>query len=515
MINKNKAFIAPFLFSLLFLLLIFFFCYTDIVPFSDSLQYMELVLSHGPDSFWPWLDRICLAVTLKIFSFLPIGTIYVAPLFMISTNTMIAFFLTRYCYRKYGVIGFYLSSALMISSYYALAYSTYLYPESLGILFSLMAFCILFDGLKNQKKIFLSAIFCSFACLTKITFIPVLLVLAIYLFLKNRRDLVPFVIGVISGSLFLLVLFGLLFGYDSLLNTIASFGNDLSKNIINKDRPNNLVPWFYLLFNINLLPLYISIFFLKDIYNKENIVSTMIAFGFICGILFIYSFGQRGGWIIPHYMSPSAPFLIISLTSSLSSLYKEHVDFSLKNIFIIFVVFVLSLIFYNQMSKVFFIVPVLSFYVFYMIQKRIRSMDFWLLFYLLILFVLPLNLSSARSYLEPGKFDAHKMTINSRILAQIEDNDYYIYVSKWNKADPRYGEKIIQYYNVLFKEDARALEKERYIGSEQQFEKIKHDKEYYVLTDIQQLNKNRCVVVNSFIDYDGELYYLKCANRFN
>lgn len=505
MINSNKKllYFLPLLFGVLFLFVISNYLWVNITQDSDPAQYLMIVLGRNGE-YWLWLDRIFFANMIKIFSFLPIDDVYISPYYMITINTMSVVIITHYCYKNFGIIGFIISASLLIGSFYNLIYSTFLYPESTGIFFSLLTFCCVSNN-KQGWRIILAGVFCSFACFSKITFIPLLLVISVYFFIKERRVLFVFLKGFLFGLVVVLLLYVILFGYDNLVYPIVHFDENLARNIINKDRPNNLVPWLLLLFSVVSFPIYTSLFIIKDLYNEKNIFTTMLSVSFILFILLIYTAGERGGEVLPHYISQATPFLIISLTSFLSSKYHSKLKKPELYICGLFILCVFALFFYKRIHPFYFLIPPLSLYALHRIRTRNKILDLVLLLAISVGLALPMNLQKSIRFWSRTNKISNKLLAEARILEQVGEGDYYIYIEKWNKG---YGRQIIDYYNSFFIEKRPPLNKDLYIPDRKIFLSLNKGQPYYVLTD--QVVSGDCIKINTFTDEETLLSYYRC-----
>ena len=206
---------------------------------SDPLQYMGPTifgqmnyhtLSFGPSSMacsgWPWLDRITLAIGLRILNLFWWPMQYSGPIYcgILEAITLCGAFIWL-GYNK-NLIGALLFGVLYIFSPGIIPYSTSIGPETGLVAFALLAYILLFFDDSGRKGFpLIAGLFSGFAAFSKATgvFIPLTLLLFLLLEVDRKQKIWRFVCGLALGAILLGLLFSALYGFEQFFVTIKQF----------------------------------------------------------------------------------------------------------------------------------------------------------------------------------------------------------------------------------------------------------------------------------------------------
>lgn len=294
---------------------------------SDPTQYIGPVVwkIFVPGAF-PWMDRLMVAVNLRLFLMLFSHAHIGAMVYIGLINFLLILFSVIWCYRKSGFWAGLFVNILLVGSFLLLAYSTHFYPDSTMALFCLLAFIFFFSNKKNKwfKPIILTGIFAAFAAFSKITGLAVSLFIGIFiLWKKDWIKLKKFIIGWIIGMILVALFVICLFGWSSLIATINDFFNS-NFQLNTEFRANVELSQFKQLSTEFYLPVYISLLILIGAYKKSRSRNPyLMAITFILFFAFIVS-ASRHVRILPHYIYPAFIFAAIGMAIYLSDLLKNN-----------------------------------------------------------------------------------------------------------------------------------------------------------------------------------------------
>jgi 4-amino-4-deoxy-L-arabinose transferase-like glycosyltransferase len=245
---------------------------------SDPLQYLGSAVSGTTWGYWPWLDRITLAVNLRFFTMLFLPKYIVGMIYAGFINTAILIISMVWALKKSGSWAALLVGIFINSSYLMLGWSTYLYPDQTVALYTLLAFIFYFSNIKDRhyfKPVLMAGFFAALASFTKVTGIVAPLFFIIYIICKKRwKHLKEFLLGIITGSIFIILFFILLYNWQSFINVYQQFffgKAGISNNIITD---LNIVSYGASYFHEILLSMkyfpFVALFFAIGAYRNEK-----------------------------------------------------------------------------------------------------------------------------------------------------------------------------------------------------------------------------------------------------
>lgn len=234
--NELYQILILFLFVALYIYNVSRYFWTFPAP-SDPLQYLGPVSWGSTWAYWPWLDRINLAVNLRLFTMFFSKAYVGAMVYIGSINTLILVLSMLWAYRKSGFFAALLTGVFFNTSYIFLGWSTYIYPDQTVAFYGLLAFVIFFWDESTAWKpwrFILAGMIAGFACFTKATGVIIPIFLGFYcIYQKNWKNLIRLSAGVAGGSIIVLFLFVILFNWQSLVNAYGQFfGSSVSRNIV-------------------------------------------------------------------------------------------------------------------------------------------------------------------------------------------------------------------------------------------------------------------------------------------
>jgi len=313
-----------FMFLALYVWNIFHYFWTLPVP-SDPLQYLGPMVWKSTYAYWPWLDRLSLAIGLRVFSMFIPTTYLAGPVYIGFINTLTMLVACCWLYKKKGFLSAVLICIFFNTSLFLLGFATYIYPVQTEAFYALLAFIVFFAGKDTRiypKRFIFAGILSAFAVFSKITGIFATLYFLIYFACNKKwRGLRNFVIGAFLGTSIVFVLFIVLFNIQSFKNVLYLFfksnqwsGRDL----------NNLVSFLDQMLSVKFFPIFISLFVVVDAY-KQTVSRQLFCFSWanIAVIYFIYTFTHRGGSVISPYIYSAYIFAGIGLASTLGSIFNE------------------------------------------------------------------------------------------------------------------------------------------------------------------------------------------------
>ncbi|MBL7053951.1 hypothetical protein ISS06_01990 [Patescibacteria group bacterium] len=326
--NNKQIYMVLLLFVILYITHLIKYFWTLPTP-SDPLQYLGSAAWGTTYGYWPWLDRISLAVNLKLFTIF-FSKIYIAGMVYIGfINSLILSISMLWAFKKSGIWASLLIGLFINSSYLMLGWGTYLYPDQTVALYCLISFFFYFSNIKEKKyfnSILISGIFASLATLTKATGIMApLFFLGHIIYKKDWKKLKQFITGMILGTIIIVLLFISLYNWQSFVNVYNQFffgNNGLISNInaINNPHYGTNAGYFYkTLLSIKYFPL-IALFIVVKAYKKEK---TRNLFLFAWGNIIIISILKANGPAIPSYIYTAYVFTCLGLAIYLSDLIKN------------------------------------------------------------------------------------------------------------------------------------------------------------------------------------------------
>ena len=198
----------------------------------DSVEYLgPAIFGTTWGGYWPWLDRLTLAVALRLVSFvMPIFSLprYLAgPVYITFVNLAILVIGVVWAYRKYSFLAAFLVGVFINISYHALIWGTPIYPDQTVALYSLLAFIFFFSTHPKSKlyrPVLFAGFFVALTCFSKIIGISTLAFFLVYIVYYRCWDkLKEFLLGFILGSVVVSGLYVLLYNYQSLIYTFKEF----------------------------------------------------------------------------------------------------------------------------------------------------------------------------------------------------------------------------------------------------------------------------------------------------
>ena len=198
----------------------------------DSVEYLgPAIFGTTWGGYWPWLDRLTLAVALRLVSFLmPIFSLprYLAgPVYITFVNLAILVIGVVWAYRKYSFLAAFLVGVFINISYHALIWGTPIYPDQTVALYSLITFIFFFSThpkSKSYRPVLFAGFFVALTCFSKIIGISTLAFFLVYIVYYGCWDkLKEFLLGFILGSVVVSGLYILLYNYQSLIYTFKEF----------------------------------------------------------------------------------------------------------------------------------------------------------------------------------------------------------------------------------------------------------------------------------------------------
>lgn len=282
---------------------------------SDPLQYFRSAVWGTTYGYWPWLDRIALAVNLRIFSVIFSGAAMAGAYYIAFINVAILAVAMFWSYRKAGFFAALFAGILFNVSYFTLGWATYLYPDQTVALYGLLSFIFFFSERSDTKYVrpmFLAGFFSGLAILTKVTALIIPLFFIGYLFFyKDRQKIKRFVFGMAAGCAAIVLLFIALYNIQSFVDVVVSFfKTSLAENIgINNlaDRPANY--YHETILSLMYFPL-IALLVAIGAYRHRLSRNLFILAGLIIAFVALL---RSVGPAIPSYVYAADIFVIIGL----------------------------------------------------------------------------------------------------------------------------------------------------------------------------------------------------------
>lgn len=285
---------------------------------SDPLQYLGSTVWKSTWGYWPWLDRIMLAVNLRVFTMF-FSEPYVGGLVYVGgVNTAILAISIAWAYRNSGFLAAVFIAVFLNTSFMTLGWATYLYPDQTVALFSLIAF-ILFSyagealGKKHQMLIFAAGFFGGLASFTKIMGVVIPLCLGGGLIIRRQwRSAVVLLLGALSAAVFAVVAFCCLYNVESFVNVCQLFFKNSIKDNLNVPY-SNAFTYHSLLLSMRFFP-FVALFIAIGAYSNNTTRRLfLLAWAFIGFIYLVKTLGVTGGPPIPSYIHSAFVFLCLGL----------------------------------------------------------------------------------------------------------------------------------------------------------------------------------------------------------
>jgi hypothetical protein len=290
---------------------------------SDPLQYLGSASWGTTWAYFPWLDRISLAVNLRLISLI-FSKAYIGGMVYIGiVNTAILIASMYWAFKKSGYWAALLAGIFINTSFLMLGWSTYIYPDQTVALYALLAYIMFFRD-SDQKRFFgpilLAGTFAALTSLTKITGIIVPVFFIGYCILKGEwKNLIRLLSGIIIGSLLIVFLFIVLFNWQSFVNTFQHFfSNTISHNIATGTDPFGAAYFHEFILSIKYFP-FIALFFAAGAYiNKNSKNLFLLAWLNILLVCIVRMLAPS----IPTYIYPAYVFTCLGLSVYLADLIK-------------------------------------------------------------------------------------------------------------------------------------------------------------------------------------------------
>jgi len=292
----------------------------------DTVEYLvPAIFGTSWGGYWPWLDRLTLAIGLRIFVLLmPQNTESVGQAFMLFINTAIFLSALIWLYRKYGFIAGLFIGVFFNVSYLMLLYGSIVYPDQLVSLFALLSF-IVFFGNNETKRFYRPMLFAGIltagVIFSKAIGVFILLYYAGYLLYYRRwRAILEFSLGIVIGGGLLLGLYAILYNPQSMIYTIKQFF--VSNLAVNLEVLNKYyISYINIVLDMLFFP-FLALLIAIGAYRKPIIRHLfLIAWA---NILFMYLFAAfAGAGNGPHarYIYTSFLFTIIGLSIYFAEIY--------------------------------------------------------------------------------------------------------------------------------------------------------------------------------------------------
>lgn len=241
---------------------------------SDPLQYLGPVSWGTTWAYWPWLDRINLAVNLRLFTIL-FPKAYIGGMVYIGfINTIILTVSLIWSFKKSGFWAAFLIGIFINSSFLMLGWSTYIYPDQTVALYALLTFVTYFWDTKSKRYFslaLLAGVFAALASLTKATGVVVPIFFIAYCIInKDWKNLIRFCSGIIVGSCIVFILFISLFDWHCFVNTFQHFFHGSLRNNITVGTGISGAAYFHeIILSIKYFP-FVALFFAAGAYKNKN-----------------------------------------------------------------------------------------------------------------------------------------------------------------------------------------------------------------------------------------------------
>ncbi len=556
-INNNKIYYLKILILVSFVLFYLFmikFYFLKLPGPSDALQYLTPSAFGTSWGWWMWFDRLTLGIGLGFFTIF-FNKIYIGGIvYIVFVSTLLLSFSIYISYKLGGFISAVFCAVFLITSNYFLIYSSSIYPNQTLALYSLISFYMFYfyNSTNNRffDNVFLAGFFSAFALFSKVTGIVVIILLLFDLIvLKRIKDIKKFILGLIIGTLFIFLLYILVYNYQSLYHAaFRFFKSSIHANLTS--RGNNAVSYLPVLLDTKFFPVFISLFILIGVY-RDKVVKKFYQFGwgYVGIIFFIYTFSYRGGNPIPLYIYTSFIFFSIGLSLYLSKLIRNNdfdnqlkqkfgisFNFDIVYYFAVIVLMIMGFViginyptFINKLyssSNVSILIKWMPILLPVFIVIALSYIEFSKSQYIVILLILVISFwssltNSAIAYYSAITNKKHLSFFykNAPLFNEVSEMKFSVYISDWNKISK--SERIIWLYWVFFNKkypisnDYDALAKTRknvessikYIKTENELKKLEH--KYLLTNELSTIKKyySEYLIINR-ISWYNNIYYL-------
>lgn len=311
----------------LYLWFVFQYFWTLPAP-SDPMQYLDPAVWHSTYAYFPWVDRVMVAMGLQaftmIFSAFPA---YEAGMFYIAAvNASIVVAGMTFAYLKRGFMAALITGLLLASSYTFLAYATYIYTDQTLAFWSLLA--VIFFSLNYRHRwldpTLLAGFFGTLACFSKLIGIAALAMMVGILIWKRDWPRLKR-LGTGCGAAVVIVLAAVLifFGPDSFANLFWGASRYYSQWAVNT-RYEIALSYFGMLSGELYLPLFLGALVLIGAYRDHlarNFYLGALAF---VAILTLFIALTRQVQAIPNYLYPAVAFCGMGAGLYLGGLIQER-----------------------------------------------------------------------------------------------------------------------------------------------------------------------------------------------
>jgi hypothetical protein len=314
---------------------------------SDPLQYVgpavwtttsfnDLWPLAGNPINWAWIDRVMVLLGLRLIAAISPKPEWIGPIYIAFINTSIVILCIIWSYRRAGFIASLLCGILLTSSYMILSYGTYVYADQTVAFYLLLAFICYFSRTTVcgiNQRVFIAGFFSAFALFSKalgvagIVFFLIQIMMSIWKPSNTNRslkiitlDIMRYAAGVIAGSVLVILLFILFYGWESLESVIIGFFFQNWKLMTRGGAYGNPVTYFPHMVSMKNLPVFLSLFIMIGAYRHAEAKNPLLMAWVFLGMLFsIYAFTDRGGSPILNYMFTAFIFAALGISIYISS----------------------------------------------------------------------------------------------------------------------------------------------------------------------------------------------------
>ena len=298
----------------------------------DPMEYAAPTAWGSTFHFFPWLDRIMTPIGIRIVSFFTADAATAAPAYMLLINLGTISLALSLAYRLSGFFAAACVGTFLTTSLLFLGLSTYVYTDQTVAFYALLTYSV-YDSLRGNREAWatlLCGMLCAVVGFSKVTGVSI--VFFFFLTVASRRSVMllwRFCVGLVIGAICVLLLFALVFNFDSVWNTIGLFlAGQFTKN-----RPNFVSYADDVLVSFKFFP-FIGLFVVLGAYVHEKSRRFLLAAW--CHILFlmaIYAVTPNGGRALPHYIYTAYVFTVTGIAVYLgeqTKRYKLPEEFSQK-----------------------------------------------------------------------------------------------------------------------------------------------------------------------------------------
>ncbi|MFC1525471.1 ArnT family glycosyltransferase [Candidatus Latescibacterota bacterium] len=296
---------------------------------SDPLQYLGPAAWGTTYGYWPWLDRLTLAVSLRIaVLLLPVEPYVAGPGYVLGVNVLLLLLGVVWAYRRSGAWAATFVAAFFNSSFLLLGWSTYMYPDQTVALWAILAFMLFYSrhpATRFFRPLLLAGFCTGLACFSKATGISTLaLLVPLALDRRGWRQAGEFVLGVGVGCTLVLAAFCLLYNWQSLANVVDLFFRQSLRANLSSAAGDNYVSYVSTLLNLHYFP-FLALLMAAGAYRVSPSREVFL-FGWVFVVLMclLSAFSGRGGSPIPHYVYTGYVCTVLGLSVYLGSGLEEE-----------------------------------------------------------------------------------------------------------------------------------------------------------------------------------------------